>query len=191
MNDSCVAIERAFRELIQEKPYKSITVSDICDRSHFSRKSFYANYDNKEDIVAHIFFNDAVKPLRDINALFSRSQNREMYQVIYQKIYERIYEDQSFYQSFVGPMKGKDDTFIRIATSAIYDFNKNLLANMGPQGEGRKADYIAYFFASSQAMLIQKWICDGFPYTPEELADLYDEMTQAFWLSSYDGKKRS
>ncbi len=190
MNDSRKAIERAFRELALEKPYRSITVSDICDRAHLSRKSFYVNYQNKEDIIAQIFFNDAVKPLRDINELFSRSQNRDMYQVIYQKIYDRLYEDQAFYQSLVAPMKGKDDTFIRIATDAIYDFNKNLLLNMSRREDVRKVDYISYFFASSQAMLIQKWICDGFPYTPEELAGLYDEMTQAFWLSSYDNGTR-
>lgn len=32
------ATERAFRELIAEKPYRSITVSDICERAHLSRK---------------------------------------------------------------------------------------------------------------------------------------------------------
>lgn len=187
MNDSCIAIERAFKELVMEKLYKSVTVSDICGRAHLSRKSFYANYRNKEDVIAQIFFNDAVKPLRDINTLFSRSQNRDMYQVIYQKIYDRIYADQSFYLALVKPMKGRDDTFIRVATNEIYRFNEDLLASLDRRKDGRKADYIAYFFASSQAMLIQKWVCDGFPYTPEELASLYDEMTQAFWLSSYGG----
>ena len=46
------ATERAFRELIAEKPYRSITVSDICERAHLSRKSFYSRFSNKEDIIA-------------------------------------------------------------------------------------------------------------------------------------------
>ena len=154
-----------------------------------SRKSFYVHFRNKEDVVAHIFVDDAVKPLRHINAIFSQSQARDMYQVIYQKPYLMVYEVREFYQSLVGPMKGRDDTFIRVVTRSFYDFNLELLSKHRIQGDERKVDYVAYFFASSQAMLMQKWVCDGFPYTPEELANLYNEMTQAFWLSSFDDMK--
>lgn len=186
MNDSCLAIERAFKELVQEKPYRSISVSDICERACLSRKSFYANYHAKEDIVLRIFIDDAVRPLRDINALFSQSQGRELYRLIYQKIYERAYEGKAFYRALIGPMKGSDDTFIRVATKAIYDFNMELLSSRATAKDAQKMDYVAYFFAASQAMLIQKWIYDGFVYTPEELAALYDEMTQSYWLSTFD-----
>lgn len=185
MNESCSAIERAFRALVQEKPYRSISVSDICERARLSRKSFYANFHTKEDIVSRIFIDDSVKPLRDINKLFSQSQGKELYRLIYEKIYEKPYEDREFYQALIGPMKGSDDTFIRVATEAIYDFNMDLLSSHSTTMDPRKMDYVAYFFASSQAMLMQKWIYDGFIYTPEELASLYDEMTQSYWLSNY------
>lgn len=185
MNESCSAIERAFRALVQEKPYRSISVSDICERARLSRKSFYANFHTKEDIVSRIFIDDSVRPLRDINKLFSQNQGRELYRLIYQKIYERPYENRGFYQALIGPMKGSDDTFIRVATEAIYDFNMDLLSSRSTVMDPRKMDYVAYFFASSQAMLMQKWIYDGFIYTPEELAALYDEMTQSYWLSNY------
>ena len=83
-------------------------------------------------------------------------------------------------------MKGSDDTFIRVATKAIFDFNMELLSSRATAKDAQKMDYVAYFFAASQAMLIQKWIYDGFVYTPEELAALYDEMTQSYWLSTFD-----
>lgn len=137
MNDSCLAIEKAFRELVGEMPYRSIAVGDICERAHLSRKSLYANYHNKEDIVSRMFIKDSVKPLREINT--------------------------------------------------IYDFNAELLSEHKIVSDPQKMDYVAYFFASSQAMLMQKWIYDGFLYTPEELSAIYDEMTQSYWLSTYDG----
>ncbi len=185
MNGAKSGIVEAFRHLALSKPYAAITVSDICLEAHLSRKSFYVHFQNKEDVFSYIFTIDAVKPLRDINVLFTKSQARDMYQVIYQKPYQGVYDNKEFYSALVGPMKGHDDTFIRIATNAICDFNLELLAKHKMQGDIRKVDYIAYFFASSQAMLIQKWICDGFPYTPEEMASLYNEMTQAFWISSF------
>ena len=45
-------------------------------------------------------------------------------------------------------------------------------------------DYVAYFFASSQAMLMQKWIFDGMPLTPEELGTLYKQMAGYYWESN-------
>ena len=81
--------------------------------------------------------------------------------------------------------RGRDDTFIRIATHAIYDLNINILTAHEWMGDIRKADYTAYFFASSQAMFMQKWVSDGMPYSPHELAKLYEEMTRQFWISTF------
>ena len=185
MNTSCIAIEKAFRELIMTMPYRAISVSDICAQAHLSRKSFYVNFHNKEDVVSKILFDDVVKPIRDINTLFTINQNKSMTLVIYEKVYERIYQNPEFYRALVTPMKGHDDTFIRILTHHIYEFNAELLAKRNSDRSDFERDYTSYFFASSQAMLIQKWIADGFPCTPKELAQLYDKMTKSYWLSTY------
>ncbi len=111
-----------------------------------------------------------------------------MYPVMYEKIYEQIYASKSFYKKLVGPMKGKDDTFLRIATQEIYELNIEILASHNYRGDSLKVDYISYFFAASQAMLIQKWISDDMPYTPEQLARLYNEMVNDFWIGTFEPK---
>lgn len=185
MSDAEHMIKRCFKELVLERPYAKITVSDICERAHLSRKSFYAHFDNKEAILADIIHQDVIQPLQTINDLFSLEQAFEMSTVIFGKIYEQIYGQGEFYETLVKPMKGVDDTFIRILTHAIYELDIELLHRYRFAGDARKADYVAYFFASSQAMLIQKWIGDGMPYAPQELADLYRELTGNFWLSTF------
>ena len=42
------AIRRAFLELLQEKGYHSVTVSDIAQRAMINRKTFYFHYETKE-----------------------------------------------------------------------------------------------------------------------------------------------
>lgn len=185
MDSTSQAIERSFRELVESEPYRSITVSDICENAHLSRKSFYAHFENKEAIVSHIFINDVIRPVRDINSLFSVDQIRDMHGLVYGKIYEAMYENSSFYKKLVKPMRGCDDTFIRVATNAIYGLNYDILDSQNFAGDERKRDYISYFFAASQAMLIQKWICDDMPYSPAQLADFYREMTHTFWLTTF------
>lgn len=181
-------IKGGFKELLYEKPYRSIKVSDICSHSHISRKSFYSYFNNKEDVLSEIFIEDVVDPIRNINSLFTYAQTKDMYSLIYEKIYEEIYKNSGLYIRLVKPMRGMDDTFLRVATNAIYDLNIEILSNQDFKGGSRKADYVAYFFASSQAMLIQKWICDEMPYTPKELGSLYDEMTRRFWMETFGSK---
>ena len=48
------AFHRAFKELLQIKPYRKITVTDIAERAGFARHTFYNHYDAKEDILNHL-----------------------------------------------------------------------------------------------------------------------------------------
>lgn len=178
------ATERAFRELIAEKLYRSITVSDICERAHLSRKSFYSRFSNKEDIVAVIFRRDVVKPLEDINALFDRSEVHNMGVLLYIKMYQSLYENREFYEHLVRPTGIGGDVFVRVATDAIYQYDLPLIATLNMTTDEAEADYIAYFFASSQAMLMRKWISEQMAMPVEKLASLYLRMTESFWVTS-------
>lgn len=183
-DDIRAAIEGGFRALIAQKPYRSITVSDVCERAHISRKTFYVYFANKEEIVAAIFRRDVVKPLEDFNALFAHHEVQEMGSLIYVKMYQALYDNRIFYEQLVRPLRGRDDTFIRVVTNVIYDYNLTLMSGLGFSVGSREEDYVAYFFASSQAMLMQKWICDGMEMPVAELADLYMRMCAPFWTGA-------
>jgi len=186
MNDVVRAIEQSFRDLLCNKRYRSITVKDICERACVSRKTFYSNFRDKEDIVSYIFKRDVIQPLHHINAVFTQEEAESMTSLIQTKIYRSIYDDREYYRNLVVAMKGHDDTFIRVATNAIYEFDREVLGHVGFKGDELHADYIAYFYSSSQAMLMQKWICDGFALSVDELSRLYSSMTLEFWKTVAD-----
>lgn len=181
MNDVVRAIEQSFRELLRDKRYKSVTVKDICERAHVSRKTFYANFRDKEDVISYIFRRDVIQPLHHINAVFTVDEAKNMTPTIQTKIYQPIFDDREYYWNLVVSMKGHDDTFIRVATNAIYEFDREVLEKIDFKGDEQHADYISYFYASSQAMLMQKWICDNFVLSVDELSRLYASMTLEFW----------
>lgn len=48
-------IENALFELLKEKEYTQISVSEIVDRAGVARRTFYRLYDNKESVIEHYF----------------------------------------------------------------------------------------------------------------------------------------
>lgn len=44
------SLRQAILELLQEKPFAKITVTDICKRAHCSRNAFYLHYESKEGL---------------------------------------------------------------------------------------------------------------------------------------------
>lgn len=181
--DAVDAIETSFKELLKEKPYAKISVSELCERAGVSRKTFYVRFRDKEAIVEDLFDRHVIAPLRSLNTVLSKDRARLFDRLFYEKMYEAIYEEREYYIALIGPMRGVDDTFIRVLTNAIYDFNMDLIPRISVIGGTWQADYVAYFFASSQAMLMQKWISDKMAVSPQDLAELYGKMTASFWQS--------
>lgn len=188
MSDVDEAVERSFRELVQERRYRSIRVTDICERACVSRKAFYANFDNKDDLVRRIFDRDVVRPIADIYALLRADEAWNFAPTVLERIYRPVGQDGAYYRSLVVPMRGNDDTFIRVATAAFYDLCRQLLESFSFEGTESEADVVAYTLAAGQAMSLEKWICDGYAPEPGVMASIDSAMLMPFW--SHLGESR-
>ena len=181
MADAKTAIENAFKDILKEKPYTKVTVSEVCTRAAVSRRSFYKYFDDKEDIVKTLFDEHVVRPMRDLHALLTSADVRLMQDSFIVRMYESLFLEREYYMNLVKPLRGHDDTFLRVVTWSIYDFNMRHIPAIGSSASNWRLDYMSYFFASSQAMFMQKWISDGMTIPPADLAELYSSMTMPFW----------
>ena len=59
------AMATAFKELLQEQSFEKISVSDICDRCHMNRKSFYYHFKDKFDLANWIFDTEFMEVTRN------------------------------------------------------------------------------------------------------------------------------
>lgn len=175
-------VETAFRALLEKRPYAEITVSDICRDAGIARKTFYAHYDNKEDIIARVFANEVIGPQRELHKLLPKEVRSDNAPVFNKKFYDSFLEDRDFWYRIVGPLRGIDDTFIRVVTRGLYEFNIQILSENLATTEDWETDYAAYFISSSQAMFTQKWISEGMKIPTEKLAALYRRLAVAFWM---------
>lgn len=185
MADAKTAIELAFKDILKEKPYTKVTVSEVCERAVVSRRTFYKYFQDKEDIVKELFDEHVVKPMRDVHALLKPDDVRLMQSSFVVRMYESLFLEREYYVNLVKPLRGHDDTFLRVVTWSIYDFNMKHIPAIGSTASNWRLDYMAYFFASSQAMFMQKWISEGMLVPPADLAELYSSMTMPFWSNQF------
>ena len=182
-------IVASFKYELQETPFDKITVAAICEGAGVSRKSFYTYFSDKVAIVEHLFDEHVVAPLRTLNASFDVEDLYAMMPIQQERIYQGIYREREYYYNLVHAIFGRDDVFLKVATRSLFDFNKQLFSRYRDFPSEWASEYTSYFFASSQAMLMQKWVYDGFAVSPHELAQLYNGLTAHYWEGMYEGRK--
>ena len=98
-NITKLALSNALKELLEEQSFEKISVSDICERCHINRKSFYYHFKDKYDLVNWIFDTEFVE-VNQVNAMYARDgsyafddrwKNIEI-------ICDYFYENRSFYR---------------------------------------------------------------------------------------------
>ena len=98
-NITKLALSNALKELLEEQSFEKISVSDICDRCHMNRKSFYYHFKDKYDLVNWIFDTEFIE-LNQANTLdireLSYSFDDRWYNV--ETICHYFYENRTFYR---------------------------------------------------------------------------------------------
>ena len=73
------AIKEAFMELVKEKGYNQVTVSDICKKSIINRNTFYLHYLDKDDLVGKMLktaYSTMDNALKDYTIKYKTSMRR-------------------------------------------------------------------------------------------------------------------
>lgn len=145
-------IEKAFSNMLTEKPLNRITVTDICRETGLNRSTFYANYDDIYAVADSIGekiedgFKEAFREKESHNSI-------TLFRIIYEnqllfKIYFKLGYDEKYSLTFYDMARAEKD------------FN------------GKNVDYHIEFFRSGITAVIKKWLDGGCKETPEEMSEV-------------------
>lgn len=176
LNGVIESVTAIFKGLVAVKPYRSITVKEICEGAFISRRTFYANFIDKRAIVAYLFREDAVKPVERALELLSVDEARELAPVIIARFYQGLLDERDYYCSLVKPMAGVDATFELVVARALKKFIELQVRRFNPQVDKRELDDLAYYHAGGSALFLERWICNGCVQAPDELGKLHAEI---------------
>jgi len=159
----------ALVELIEERGFEALTVSEITERALVSRAAFYRNYQDKYDLVEKIFDEAMGKLLSAVGDL-----GQEHPAEVWVAFFEHIASYERLYRALLGS-KGSP-WFVWKMRAALRD----LVIEQGrrPHRPGAGA-HAAHAFADgfvpdiASTLFVEAiswWLDHGRPYTPREIA---------------------
>ncbi len=151
--ESVAAIERAFIELLQERDFKDITVSDVCKATGLNRSTFYANYVDIFDLADSL----REKLEADFSAQFQAGPIADR-SAASLRMFRHIYENQLFYKTYFKlGYDGRHAVHLYDVQRANADFHSDHLA------------YHIEFFRNGLNAIIKMWLEGGCRESPEEM----------------------
>lgn len=101
-------LSEALVSLLEEKPYNSISVKDICEKAMISKLCFYNNFLNKDDLMVHLFKKVTNENLNKIGKSLSKTnQEKSNYEDIILKLIQMFYDEKGIFRKVISSDKNK------------------------------------------------------------------------------------
>jgi len=169
------SLQDALITLILEKGYEAVTVQDVIDRANVGRATFYAHFQDKEDLLLSEFeqlsaqFNQHIET-QGLNGTDLWSLSRFMF--IHAGDYYRIYK------AAVGKQSGQ------IMQVHLRKYLTKLIEEcFQPQWSRQQnniipLEIVIHHLVSSLLSLLTWWLDHNMPHSPERMAEIYQQLTQ-------------
>lgn len=167
-------IQETYREMVQAMPFDKITVTELCRRANVSRKTFYEHYEDRDDLLKRIMYQDLTRDTESLKPLFANADAQLSAPLLMEQMYQRIYDNRAFYEALV--TRGGAQHFTTTAMRCFIELHEKLSQREGGRPSTRRT-YGCRFGAGANAAVIVQWIRDGMETTPHELAQ---------WMSGWN-----
>jgi AcrR family transcriptional regulator len=180
-------LRTALLELILEKGYDAVTVEDITGRADLGRTTFYLHYKDKEDIL----FENINEMIADLTAHIAQiplpawkmseiiSANDTTTPPPILLVFQHAAEHADLYRIILRGT-GSPDAVTRLHANIVSSVNRFMEVKAA---HGNKhltmsvpMEYFANYFASSLLGVVTWWLENGLPYSPEEMAGMFQKM---------------
>lgn len=168
-------LREALIALILEKGYDQVTVQNIIDRADVGRSTFYAHFENKDKLLLSGF-----EDMRDVlTKANTEHRNPEKHSGDFSfdslRIFQHADENRRIYRALVGRSSG--DWFLKQMFRQHYDVCRKEIKISAKNEDSTLTDAAAHFFASSLTSLLTFWLDNNSPLTPEEIDELFKQLT--------------
>lgn len=162
-------LREALLDLMVEKNFNNISITEICDKADLSRRTFYRLYESKEDILKR--YADSL--CQQYFELFKEEEDLSLSNVA--NIFFSFWKD---YRCFLLILYKQNLIYI-----LLFQFNRllpevyvNYKSHLLQVKDKTSIKYVAFYNAGGFWNLLIKWIEDGCVKTPEDMSRIVSEV---------------
>jgi len=160
--------------LIQERGFEKVSVQDIIDRANIGRATFYAHYDNKEDLLFSGF--DTLRTslrTRQRVALAGKDGGDGRLFAYSHDLLSHVYEHRHLFQAMVGESSGTatQKALHRLAVSLVRDDLRAVQYRLGDPTISNEA--VVEFIAGGLFGLVMWWLSGKTMLSIDEVDSLF------------------
>lgn len=153
-------------ELMKDKTFEEIKVSDICSKAMINRSTFYAHYEDKYELLLDFINNLKEELVIELNKNENNLNTREYYIKLISLFLDHIESKKNIYNSIM--INNRNSIMMDILLSVV---NDDLLKRIKSNDINTKvpSDIIAKFYLGGVINLGVEWLSDSTKYTKEEI----------------------
>jgi AcrR family transcriptional regulator len=169
------AFQDTFIELLQDKSYQKITVTDIAKRAGFARHTFYNHYETKEDILNHLIDSILEKFFSSVEKwdiyLADPEEELKMFTSFFQ-----VWKDQSDIVKKLNQIDFDAQLIERLKTYFTRFYYERVSKEI-PSVDVELAKYIINFNAYTLLGILKPWLQDEMRHPPKTMAGFLMQLT--------------
>ena len=160
-----MVIKESFIELVNEKPFHSITIKEVCERALINRSTFYKHYQNTYDWKEQM----EKSLLENANALFAECDTGDLAGILKRR-FEEMKENERLYR--MAASSNFESTVMEEMVSLIIektDEETRKSHQISPDVEYERR-WDCYYLIKGCLGAVECWLKDGMHEEPEALA---------------------
>lgn len=159
-------IKKAFMELMNEKYYMDVTVTDLIKKADVARASFYRNFDSTSDVLDEII-DDMVNTLQEAFDPIITSDDQNAWREF---LFIFIYEFKSKQKEVIAN-KPENASIIQFRLNNRFIQKANNIEYLDLHDKYRRVSRLGLLF-----MVLKCWVDTGMEESPEELVNYLMEI---------------
>jgi AcrR family transcriptional regulator len=188
-------LEGALTELIAEKEYDDITIQQILDRANVGRSTFYAHFENKDQLLRSLLthlnerFDEGIRQLSEGKTLADNSAHMPF------SVLQFVEQNHRLFKAML--RRQGHGTGSNPFAHYLFVLTREHLKLMVQHEEvdARALDLATHYYASGFISALVWWLENDMIYSAEEFAQMLNQLTlpgyHAYLLLPYNGKKET
>ncbi len=166
-------LQEALLALILEKGYDAVTIQDVIDRANVGRSTFYAHFQDKEDLFLSDF--ETLRAQFEQH-LLSQPATDEGPWSLSLMMFQHAQSQHRLYKALAGKQGG--NVMLAHIHKYLAAIIREHLKSTGKKKGLVPPEVLAHYLVSSFMALLTWWLDHDLPYPAERMNDMYRQLTE-------------